>query len=133
MAKSTKMKQGKAKKNDMGSWALYEMQAEICSALASPVRLQILDLVSQGEKTSSELLERLNIPKANLSQHIAVLCDVGILIRRKEGLFQYLTIGLPKIREACALVKGILIERVEQDEKRSADLRRQLKTQRGVS
>lgn len=131
MAKRAKKKQG-AQRGD-GAWALYEMQAEICSALASPVRLQILDLVSQGEKTSTELLENLSIPKANLSQHIAVLCDAGILVRRKEGLFQYLTIGLPKIREACALVKGILVERVEQDERRAADLRRQLKTQRGVS
>lgn len=110
--------------------SLYEMQAEICSALASPVRIQILDLIAEKEMTSTELLEVLEIPKANLSQHLTVLKDAGILNSRKEGLYQYLSLALPKIKDACQLVRGILAERIESEEKKNLALIKQLKSQK---
>lgn len=109
---------------------IYDLQAEICSALASPVRLQILDLVSESEKTASELLEVLGIPKANLSQHLAVLKDAGILHSRKEGLFQYMSLSLPKIKDACVLVRSVLLEKIAMEEKRNAEMIKELKAQR---
>ena len=66
----------KQKSKDM---TLYEMQADICYALSHPIRLYILDLVASKEMSSSELLEELEIPKANLSQHLSVLKEAGIL------------------------------------------------------
>ncbi len=109
---------------------IYDLQAEICSALASPVRLQIIDLVSESEKTASEMLEVLEIPKANLSQHLAVLKDAGILQSRKEGLFQYMSLSLPKIKEACVLVRSVLLEKIAKEEKRNAEMIKELKAQR---
>lgn len=109
---------------------IYDMQAEICSALASPVRLHILDLLSDGEKTVSELLEVLAIPKANLSQHLSVLKDAGIIQSRKKGLFQYMSLAIPKIKDACSLVRSVLIEKIAQDEKKNSELIKELKAQR---
>ena len=108
---------------------LYELQAEICYALSHPVRLEILDLLSQNERTSSELLAILDIPKANLSQHLAVLKDAGIIKTRKEGQFQLAFLAIPKIKEACSLVRGILAERIEDDEKRMGELKKNLNQQ----
>ena len=90
------------KKNPRASQSksLYELQAELCSALASPVRLHILDLLSEGEMTATDLLEILEIPKANLSQHLAVLKDSEIIQSRKKGLFQYMSLAVPKIKDA---------------------------------
>lgn len=115
------------KENDL---TIYEMQAEICAALASPVRLRILELVSDGEKNSSELQEALGIPKANLSQHLSVLRDAGILRTRREGLFQYASLALPKIKDACAIVTKVLMEKIEKEEKSRAGLRRELSARR---
>lgn len=109
---------------------IYEMQAEICSALANPVRLQILDLLADGEKTSSQLLEDLKVPKANLSQHLTVLKDAGIVQSRKEGLFQYMSLAFPKIKEACSLVRSLLIEKIAIEDKKNSELIRELKAQR---
>lgn len=109
---------------------IYEMQAAICSALANPVRLEILDLLADGEKTSSQLLEDLDIPKANLSQHLTVLKDAGIVQSRKEGLFQYISLAFPKIKEACSLVRTLLIEKIAIEEKKNSELIRELKAQR---
>lgn len=112
------------------SHSMYQLQADICAALANPVRLHILDLLSNGEKTASELLEVLNVPKANLSQHLAVLKDAGIIQSRKEGLYQYMSLAIPKIKDACALVRGVLIERITHQEKANSDLIKELKSQR---
>lgn len=109
---------------------IYELQAGICSALASPVRLQILDLVSEGEKTATELLEVLEIPKANLSQHLAVLKDAGIIHSRKAGLFQYMSLSIPKIKDACSLVRTVLLEKIAMEEKHNAELIKELRAQR---
>ena len=109
---------------------IYDLQAEICAALAHPVRLQILDLVSIGEKTSSDLLENVQVPKANLSQHLAVLKDAGIIETRREGLFQYHRLAIPRIKEACALVRSLLVERISQQEKKNSELMRELRAQR---
>lgn len=123
----------KAKKNEKRvsqARTIYDLQAEICSALASPVRLHILDLLAEGEKTASDLLEVLEIPKANLSQHLAVLKDAGIIHSRKEGLYQYMNLSIPKIKEACALVRSVLIEKIAIEEKHNAELIKELRAQR---
>ncbi len=112
--------------NDM----IYRLQADLCAALANPVRLQILDLLADEEMTSSQLLAILQIPKANLSQHLAVLKDAGIIRARKEGLYQNMSLALPRIKDACQIIKSVLAEKVEQEEKRHADLRRELKATR---
>ncbi len=112
------------------SKSIYDLQAQICSALASPVRLQILDLLSEEEKTASDLLEVLQIPKANLSQHLGVLKEAGIIHSRKEGLFQYMSLSLPKIKDACALVRSLLLERIALEDKKNSELIRELRAQR---
>lgn len=92
---------------------IYEMQAEICAALASPVRLRILDLLSEGESTATELQEALGLPKSNLSQHLTVLKRAGILRARAEGRCQHLSLAIPEVKQACALVRQVLASQVQ--------------------
>lgn len=108
--------------------SLYQLQAEICGALASPVRLHILDLLAEGEKTVGDLLEVLDIPKANLSQHLAVLKDAGILNSRRQGLYIYMSLAIPRIKEACSLVKTLLAERIALEEKKNSELVKKIKS-----
>lgn len=112
------------------SKTIYDLQAEICGALASPVRMQILDLLSDKEMTVGELLEVLKIPKANLSQHLSVLKDAGIIAARKEGLYHYMSLCVPKIKDACSLVRSVLIEKISIEEKKNLELIKELKAQR---
>lgn len=107
--------------------ALYELQAEICHSLSHPVRLHILDLLAEKEMNSTDLIEILEIPKANLSQHLSVLKDAGILKVRKEGQFQYFSLAIPKIKDACSLVRSILSERLEEQSSFMNELQKNLK------
>lgn len=93
---------------------LYEMQAELCKTLSNPKRLEILDILKEaGEICVNELAERLEIPKANTSQHLAVLRQAGVVNTRKDGINVYYSLRSQKITEACSLTRTILVERLE--------------------
>ena len=93
---------------------LYEMQAEICKTLSNPKRLEILDILKEREEISvNHLAEILEIPKANTSQHLAVLRQAGVVNTRKDGINVYYSLKSTKISEACSLTLQILLERLQ--------------------
>ena len=65
--------------------ALYDQFARIGHALASPRRLEMLDLLSQGEKTVDALSEDTATPLKNTSAHLRVLRDARLVERRRQG------------------------------------------------
>ncbi len=92
---------------------LYEMQAELCKTLANPKRLEILDILNEaGEICVNEIAERLEIPKANTSQHLAVLRQAGVVKTRKSGINVYYSLKTRKITQACTLTRDILLDRL---------------------
>lgn len=93
---------------------LFELQSDICKTLASPKRIEILDALKSGEKTVSELVEILGVPKANVSQHLAVMRYKGILKSRREGINIYYSVSNPKVIEACILMKEVLMEQMRE-------------------
>ena len=101
---------------------LYELQAQLCKTLSNPKRLEILDILKEaGEATVNALAEALEIPKANTSQHLAVLRQAGVVNTRKDGINVYYSLRSTKISEACALTRQILLERL-QDQVSLSDL-----------
>ncbi len=87
---------------------IYELQAEICKTLASPKRIEIIAALKDGEKSVTEIIEILGIPKANASQHLALMKLKGILNSRREGINIYYSIANPKVIQACSLMKEVL-------------------------
>ena len=74
-----------------------------------------------GEICVNELAERLEIPKANTSQHLAVLRQAGVVNTRKDGINVHYSLRSKKITEACNLTRDILIDRL-QDQMNLSDL-----------
>lgn len=111
--------------------SIYEMQAKICAAMAHPTRLQILDLISEKEMNSTELLKVLEISKANLSQHLTHLKKAGLLQSRREGTCSYVSLAIPKLKNACSMVQSVLIEKMKQQERDNMQLLRLLKVKVG--
>jgi ArsR family transcriptional regulator len=93
---------------------LFELQAELCKTLANPKRLEILEILKEHREISvNELSELLEIPKANTSQHLAVLRQAGVVDTRKDGINVFYSLRSTKISEACSLTRQILLERLE--------------------
>lgn len=66
---------------------LFEQFARIGKALASPKRLEILDLLAQGERTVEEVARETAMPVANASQHLRALKAARMVESRREGLY----------------------------------------------
>jgi len=69
--------------------ALYAQFARIGQALASPKRIELLDLLGQGEKTVEALAEQVATPIKNTSAHLRVLRQARLVETRREGTYVY--------------------------------------------
>lgn len=88
----------------------FELQADICQTLANAKRLQILNLLKNGEMSVGAMVAALDIAKPNLSQHLAVMRQKGILTSRREGTTIYYRLATPHIIEACRVMRQVLLE-----------------------
>lgn len=95
---------------------IYSLQANLCKALSNPVRLMIIDVLKNGEKTVTDLVRDLDRSQSNLSQHLGVLRDRRIVKSRREGANVFYSLATLKIAEACMLVREILKEQVREIE-----------------
>lgn len=64
---------------------VFEVAAELFSVLSTPIRLQILGVLCDGELSVSQILERVETTQPNLSQHLAILYRHGVIGKRKDG------------------------------------------------
>ena len=77
-------------------------------ALAEPARVKLLDHLRDGEASVQELTDALGTSQQNVSQHMAMLHQAGIVKRRKEGNFVRYEIADPGILTMCEQVCGSL-------------------------
>ncbi len=96
---------------------LFELQAQVCKTLANPKRLEIIAVLKDGELSAGDIKDKLGITKANVSQHLALLRQQKVVKTRRDGVNIYYKINNPKITEACALMKEVLMEQLEENER----------------
>src|SRR3989338_7870863 len=91
---------------------LFVLHAEVCKSMANPTRLKILNALQNGEQSVDAMAKLLNLRKANLSQHLAVLRQRGIVATRREGLNIYYRCANPKMLKACEILREVLLEQL---------------------
>ena len=96
---------------------LYGQLARLGKALSSPARLEILDLLAQGERSVDSLASEMDLSLANTSQHLQVLRQAALVDSRKEGLFVYYRLVDPDVFELSKVIRSVA-------ERRLADLER---------
>jgi ArsR family transcriptional regulator len=92
---------------------LLQLHASVCKGLADPKRLLIINALRDGERTVSELVDELEIPQANVSQHLAVLREKGLVRYRKDGQWAYYSVTSAKIIEAMDLLRQVMNDQAE--------------------
>jgi len=102
---------------------LYELHAQMCQVFTSSKRLEILNLLRNKELSVGELTKLVKIRQANLSQHLSILREKGIVKTRREGTTIYYSLVNPKIGKAFDIIREVLLEKLAQTEKLSQDIR----------
>jgi DNA-binding transcriptional ArsR family regulator len=110
------------------SEAALAMIAERFKVLAEPMRLKILHALWDDERTVGEIIEAVDGLQANVSKHLGVLQQAGLVTRRKEGLRAFYRIADPTVFELCEVVCASLHDRLvtqmDEIQPRSASRRR---------
>ncbi|OLP16924.1 transcriptional regulator [Leptolyngbya sp. 'hensonii'] len=94
--------------------ALLAAVADYFKVLSETSRLQILTCLKSGPMNVMEIAEATGLGQANLSKHLKVLTQAGILSRQPKGTSAYYEIADPMIFEFCELACDRVSQRVQQ-------------------
>lgn len=81
--------------------------------LSEPTRLQILNLLRRGERNVGELADLCGYTSANISRHLAILTQAGLVARESRGTAVYYRIADESVYALCDLVCGAIARRAE--------------------
>ena len=85
--------------------------AVICKALGDSNRLQIVQMLSDGEKCGCKLLEAFQITQPTLSHHMKILCECGLVNDRKEGKWHHYSLNCETLCDFNHFIETLLCVR----------------------
>lgn len=92
-----------------------QLVAERFRVMGDPLRLRLLHIIKDGERSVGALVEATSASQANVSKHLQILRRAGLVQRRKEGLMAFYSISDPSIFHLCDLVCGRLTDQFRED------------------
>ncbi|MFJ8390701.1 ArsR/SmtB family transcription factor [Streptomyces sp. NPDC094438] len=87
---------------------LYQLKAEFFKTLGHPVRIRVLELLSQRDHTVSEMLPEVGVEAAHLSQQLAVLRRANLVVSRREGSTVSYALASPELADLLKVARSIL-------------------------
>ena len=101
---------------------VYAVKAQLFRVLGHPVRIRILELLSDGERTVGDLQAELNLDSSGTSQHLAALRQQGVLESRRAGTSTYYRIRNPRVSQLLAVARQILASALSNSQALLSDL-----------
>ena len=92
---------------------LYKAKADILAAAGHPIRLAIIDFLSHGEQCVCDIAAHVDSQRSNVSRHLAVLLNAGLVEQRKDGLKMIYSLKTPCLLNFMACIEGVLREQAE--------------------
>jgi len=84
-----------------------QQAAQAIKAMAHPLRLRILCLLGDQEVSVQDIVEHVGTSQSNISQHLAILRDKGVLATRKEANFVYYRINDPRTLKLVGMMREV--------------------------
>jgi rhodanese-related sulfurtransferase len=103
---------------------LYSLYARIGKGLSNPHRLEMLELLAQGERTVESLANEIGVSTANASQHLQALKQASLVQARRQGLFIHYSLADPAVFELSRAIRVVA-------ERRLGDLERLVRQEFG--
>lgn len=95
---------------------IFALHASLLKAIAHEKRLEILQLLRAHELNVSQIVEMSGLRQSNVSQHLMVLKEAGVVIGNKRGKEIYYSVRHKNFVKASDLIRSVLIEDHQKDE-----------------
>jgi ArsR family transcriptional regulator len=93
---------------------LYKLKADVIAAAGHPIRLAIIDFLKDGEQCVCDIADYVGAKRSNVSRHLGVLLNAGIISQRKDGLKMMYTLRTPCVLDFMKCVCGVLRENAKE-------------------
>ncbi|GGA93799.1 metalloregulator ArsR/SmtB family transcription factor [Puia dinghuensis] len=101
----------------------YSLLAAMIKAMANPHRLEIVDLLGQGERTVEEIAEEANMSIANTSQHLQVLKQANLVEVRREGNYIHYRLTHEEVSKSWQMLRELGFSQLSEMERLIRDFR----------
>ena len=109
---------------------LHQLKAEFFKTLSHPLRIRVLEILSESERSVGELLREIDVEASNLSQQLAVLRRAGLVVSRREGSAVHYALVSSEIADLMAVARSILTSRLTEQQDLLKTLRSDARTAR---
>jgi len=96
---------------------LFEKQAEIAKAIAHPLRIAVVNFLKDGEQCVCDIAEHVGSERSNVSRHLSVMSNAGLLEYRKEGLKVIYRLKCACIVDFFSCVSRVLKQQAKDNER----------------
>ena len=96
---------------------LFEGQAEVAKAVAHPLRIAIIDFLRNGPQCVCDIAEHIGAERSNVSRHLSVMVNAGVLESHKEGLKVIYKLRTPCILDFFSCITDVLRKQAKENEK----------------
>lgn len=96
--------------------SIFDLHSDLMKALASPVRLEIMQLIRSHELTVGQIVQMSGLRQSHVSQHLSVLREAGIVLADKRGKEIYYSVRHENYVQACDLIRSVLMSDHVNDE-----------------
>ena len=93
--------------------AIYRLHAQFCKTLSDANRLLMIAELAKGEVSVNELAQRLQLRQANVSKHLGLMRERGLVVARRDGATVYYALSDPRIIVAIKLLKEVQADQIE--------------------
>ena len=93
---------------------IFELHADACKALAHPLRIEVIDILRNKELCFSDILKKTGGLKSNLSQHLSIMTEKGILKMKRDGRCNYYSLSSSKVAKAYSLIREMMVDNLKE-------------------
>ena len=101
---------------------LFEKQAEIAKAISHPLRIAVIEYLKEGEQCVCDIATYVGSERSNVSRHLSVMVNAGVLSYRKEGLKVFYKLKTPCIVDFFTCVTRVLKQQAKEHEQLLASM-----------
>jgi DNA-binding transcriptional ArsR family regulator len=112
--KRTRARPGPASANDASLETVFTAVARYFGLLSEPTRLKILHAICGSEETVSAIVRASGASQTNVSRHLALLHQAGVVMRRRDGNRVYYKIADPMFTDLCRTVCMQIASRIDE-------------------
>ena len=98
---------------DEDQFKLYQLKAQVIQAAGHPIRLAIIEFLSHGEQCVCDIVKHVEAQRSNVSRHLAVMLQAGIVSSRKDGLKIFYSLKTCCLVDFLNCVERVLKEKID--------------------